>query len=150
MTCPICKSEFAIYDYSLTVSCQQVYFCGEECQAEAKKILIYNRSQRSKRVRALIKEMLKQPERKEEIKATKKEEPKQEPPERKFKSFAYRLFMERAIAGLSVNELAKAVGVTESLIRIFEEGNAIPTDLTLKKLAKALSIKEGKLLPKKK
>jgi ribosome-binding protein aMBF1 (putative translation factor) len=151
MICPICKSSFEIYNYFLTVSCQTVYFCKEECQSEAKKILIYNRSSRSKRIRNLIREMLKQPERKEEeIKPTKKEEAKQEPPERKFKSFGYRLFMERIVEGLSINELAKKIDVVPSLIEIYEKGSAIPTDFILKKIAKALNCKESKLMPKKK
>jgi len=152
MICPICKIEFTIYDYALTVSCQQVYFCGSKCQAEAKKILIYNRSQRSKRVRALIREMLKQSERKE-IKPVKKESPKEEAKQeskKKFKSFGFRLAMERYVAGLSIKELAEAVGVESETIELLEEGIVTPTNFILTKIAEVLGISKGKLMPTKK
>jgi ribosome-binding protein aMBF1 (putative translation factor) len=91
--------------------------------------------------------MLSQNERKI-IEPIKKEEAKEEPkPKKKFKSFAYRLFMERIVAGLSVKELSEAVGVKPETIKLLEKGRLEPTDFIISKIADKLQITKGKLKP---
>ena len=62
----------------------------------------------------------------------------------KIDSFAYRLFMERVINGLSIADLSEKSGVSEKIIDLIEKGTYKPSDYYKNKLCKALNKKLGR------
>jgi len=145
MVCPLCKKEFSYYNYYLD-SYQTLFLCSIECQEKARQILTYNSSKISlRKLRKLLKELYaEEPKIKKEIKKTETKKEETPKPTIKINSFAYRLYMERVILGLSLEDLEILTGIDKEIINHLEKGKYNPTEFVINRLQKALGKKLGR------
>lgn len=157
-SCKLCKLNPINNNYSLLLGGSVIYFCSEDCKTKAQSISrpIISRKLRDKiRTARKANSLLDENEKIKLFIENKKNEEaknKQQPIEVKpvFKSFPYRLKVNRWLMGMTEAELGQAIGVTEFFIKLLEEGSIRPNAIQLKDLAEVFGISEGQLQPTKK